>query len=227
MNKLLFSLIIIFSVPAAIFAQNDSINKAENSKLRFGLNFFAADYDSGLDQISKYDLIEGGVNYYDKLGAGLGFLVEHRTFSKIYFRVEPRAMFNRSFVGNPEGGISEFQLPILIKLKAYQNIFLLGGYLASIKLNDDLFAFAIPVKRTLHSIEAGIGIDLKITNGLLGLSLRGINQLTTDVIQGTSLSQLNKMINTSAIMLHISFEGKGQRRSLRRKKLIDYNNLSL
>lgn len=218
MNKLLFDLIILLIVPTAILAQNDSISEAENSKLRFGLTFFTADYDSGLDQNSKYDLIEGGAFYYDKLGVGLGFVAEHRTFSKIYFRVEPRAMFNRSFIGNPEGGISEFQLPILMKLKTYQNLFLLGGYLASIKLNDNLSAFNIPVKRILHSIEAGIGIDLKMNNGLLGLSLRGITQLTTDVIQVASLSQLNKMINTSALMLHISFEGKGQRRSLKRKK---------
>lgn len=44
MNKLLFSLIIIFSVPAAIFAQNDGIIKAENSKLRFGLKSTCHDY---------------------------------------------------------------------------------------------------------------------------------------------------------------------------------------
>lgn len=117
---------------------------------------------------------------------------------------------NRAAIGNPEGGITEVQLPLLIKYQgerhANYNPFILGGYLASYKTSQELESWTIPYHRLMHSIELGAGVDFYLKKSKLALGVRMITPIVSDQ-KDSGISSL-KDFQSKAVLFTISFETK-------------------
>ena len=137
-------------------------------------------------------------------------VAEHRILERTDLRIEPGILLNRAAIGNPEGGITEVQLPLLIKYQAERhanyNPFILGGYLASYKTSQELESWTIPYNRLMHSIELGAGVDFYLKKSKLALGVRMITPIVSD--QKESGTSALKDLQSKAVLFTISFETK-------------------
>ena len=150
------------------------------------------------------------LNIHDKIAGGIRFVAEHRIFGRTDLRIEPGILFDRAAIGNPKGGITELQLPLLIKYQserhANYNPFILGGYLASYKTSQNITSWSIPYYRFMHSIELGTGVDFYFKKSKFAISLRFITPIVSD--QKNFTTNTFKNLRSKAVLLTIGIESK-------------------
>ena len=186
-----------------------NLRGADQELWNFGILFNLTNY--GTSYTIENPLIdETSLNIFDGIAGGFRLVAEHRILERIDLRIEPGIILNRAAIGNPEGGITEVQLPLLIKYQgerhANYNPFILGGYLASYKTSQELESWTIPYHRLMHSIELGAGVDFYLKKSKLALGVRIITPIVSDQKE-TGISGL-KDLQSKAVLFTISFETK-------------------
>jgi len=186
-----------------------NLRGADQELWNFGILFNLTNY--GTSYTIENPLIdETSLNIFDGIAGGFRLVAEHRILERIDLRIEPGIILNRAAIGNPEGGITEVQLPLLIKYQgerhANYNPFILGGYLASYKTSQELESWTIPYHRLMHSIELGAGVDFYLKKSKLALGVRMITPIVSDQKE-SGISAL-KDLQSKAVLFTISFETK-------------------
>jgi len=186
-----------------------NLRGADQELWNFGILFNLTNY--GTSYTIENPLIdETSLNIFDGIAGGFRLVAEHRILERIDLRIEPGIILNRAAIGNPEGGITEVQLPLLIKYQgerhANYNPFILGGYLASYKTSQELESWTIPYHRLMHSIELGAGVDFYLKKSKLALGVRMITPIVSDQ-KDSGISTL-KDLQSKAVLFTISFETK-------------------
>ena len=186
-----------------------NLRGADQELWNFGILFNLTNY--GISYTIENPLIdETSLNIFDGTAGGFRLVAEHRILERIDLRIEPGIILNRAAIGNPEGGITEVQLPLLIKYQgerhANYNPFILGGYLASYKTSQELESWTIPYHRLMHSIELGAGVDFYLKKSKLALGVRMITPIVSDQKE-SGISAL-KDLQSKAVLFTISFETK-------------------
>jgi hypothetical protein len=186
-----------------------NLRGADQELWNFGILFNLTNY--GISYTIENPLIdETSLNIFDGTAGGFRLVAEHRILERIDLRIEPGIILNRAAIGNPEGGITEVQLPLLIKYQgerhANYNPFILGGYLASYKTSQELESWTIPYHRLMHSIELGAGVDFYLKKSKLALGVRMITPIVSDQ-KDSGISTL-KDLQSKAVLFTISFETK-------------------
>jgi hypothetical protein len=186
-----------------------NLRGADQELWNFGILFNLTNY--GTSYTIENPLIdETSLNIFDGIAGGFRLVAEHRILERIDLRIEPGIILNRAAIGNPEGGITELQLPLLIKYQgerhANYNPFILGGYLASYKTSQELESWTIPYHRLMHSIELGAGVDFYLKKSKLALGVRLITPIVPDQ-KDLGISSL-KDLQSKAVLFTISFETK-------------------
>ena len=186
-----------------------NLRGADQELWNFGILFNLTNY--GTSYTIENPLIdETSLNIFDGIAGGLRLVAEHRILERIDLRIEPGIILNRAAIGNPEGGITEVQLPLLIKYQgeryANYNPFILGGYLASYKTSQELESWTIPYNRLMHSMELGAGVDFYLKKSKLALGVRMITPIVSD--QKESGTSALKDLQSKAVLFTISFETK-------------------
>ncbi len=186
-----------------------NLRGADQELWNFGILFNLTNY--GTSYTIENPLIdETSLNIFDGIAGGFRLVAEHRILERIDLRIEPGIILNRAAIGNPEGGITEVQLPLLIKYQgerhANYNPFILGGYLASYKTSQELESWTIPYHRLMHSIELGAGVDFYLKKSKLALGVRMITPIVSDQ-KDLGISTL-KDLQSKAVLFTISFETK-------------------
>ena len=186
-----------------------NLRGADQELWNFGILFNLTNY--GISYTIENPLIdENSLNIFDGIAGGFRLVAEHRILERIDLRIEPGIILNRAAIGNPEGGITEVQLPLLIKYQgerhANYNPFILGGYLASYKTSQELESWTIPYHRLMHSIELGAGVDFYLKKSKLALGVRMITPIVSDQKE-SGISAL-KDLQSKAVLFTISFETK-------------------
>jgi len=186
-----------------------NLRGADQELWNFGILFNLTNY--GISYTIENPLIdETSLNIFDGIAGGFRLVAEHRILERIDLRIEPGIILNRAAIGNPEGGITEVQLPLLIKYQgerhANYNPFILGGYLASYKTSQELESWTIPYHRLMHSIELGAGVDFYLKKSKLALGVRMITPIVSDQKE-SGISAL-KDLQSKAVLFTISFETK-------------------
>jgi len=186
-----------------------NLRGADQELWNFGILFNLTNY--GISYTIENPLIdETSLNIFDETAGGFRLVAEHRILERIDLRIEPGIILNRAAIGNPEGGITEVQLPLLIKYQgerhANYNPFILGGYLASYKTSQELESWTIPYHRLMHSIELGAGVDFYLKKSKLALGVRMITPIVSDQKE-SGISAL-KDLQSKAVLFTISFETK-------------------
>ena len=186
-----------------------NLRGADQELWNFGILFNLTNYGTSYT-IENPPIDETALNSFDRIAGGFRLVAEHRILERIDLRIEPGIILNRAAIGNPEGGITEVQLPLLIKYQgerhANYNPFILGGYLASYKTSQELESWTIPYHRLLHSIELGAGVDFYLKKSKLALGVRIITPIVSDQKE-SSISTL-KDLKSKAVLFTISFETK-------------------
>ena len=186
-----------------------NLRGADQELWNFGILFNLTNYGTSYT-IENPPIDETSLNIFDGIAGGFRLVAEHRILERIDLRIEPGIILNRAAIGNPEGGITEVQLPLLIKYQgerhANYNPFILGGYLASYKTSQELESWTIPYHRLLHSIELGAGVDFYLKKSKLALGVRIITPIVSDQKE-SSISTL-KDLQSKAVLFTISFETK-------------------
>jgi len=182
---------------------------ADQELWNFGILFNLTNYGTSYT-IENPPIDETALNSFDRIAEGFRLVAEHRILERIDLRIEPGIILNRAAIGNPEGGITEVQLPLLIKYQgerhANYNPFILGGYLASYKTSQELESWTIPYHRLMHSIELGAGVDFYLKKSKLALGVRMITPIVSDQ-KDSGISTL-KDLQSKAVLFTISFETK-------------------
>jgi len=182
---------------------------ADQELWNFGILFNLTNYGTSYT-IENPPIYETAFNSFDRIAGGFRLVAEHRILERIDLRIEPGIILNRAAIGNPEGGITEVQLPLLIKYQgerhANYNPFILGGYLASYKTSQELESWTIPYHRLMHSIELGAGVDFYLKKSKLALGVRIITPIVSDQKE-SSIGKL-KDLKSNAVLFTISFETK-------------------
>jgi hypothetical protein len=186
-----------------------NLRGADQELWNFGILFNLTNY--GTSYTIENPPIDGtSLNIFDGIAGGFRLVAEHRILERIDLRIEPGIILNRAAIGNPEGGITEVQLPLLIKYQgerhANYNPFILGGYLASYKTSQELESWTIPYHRLMHSIELGAGVDFYLKKSKLALGVRMITPIVSDQ-KDSGISTL-KDLQSKAVLFTISFETK-------------------
>jgi hypothetical protein len=186
-----------------------NLRGADQELWNFGILFNLTNY--GTSYTIENPPIDGtSLNIFDGIAGGFRLVAEHRILERIDLRIEPGIILNRAAIGNPEGGITEVQLPLLIKYQgerhANYNPFILGGYLASYKTSQELESWTIPYHRLMHSIELGAGVDFYLKKSKLALGVRMITPIVSDQ-KDLGISTL-KDLQSKAVLFTISFETK-------------------
>ena len=209
-------IITIFAILFSLFGQAQkrhpsglNLRGADEELWNFGILFNLTNY--GTSYTIENPLIdETSLNIFDGIAGGFRLVAEHRILERIDLRIEPGIILNRAAIGNPEGGITEVQLPLLIKYQgerhANYNPFILGGYLASYKTSQELESWTIPYHRLMHSIELGAGVDFYLKKSKLALGVRMITPIVSDQ-KDSGISTL-KDLQSKAVLFTISFETK-------------------
>ena len=186
-----------------------NLRGADQELWNFGILFNLTNYSTGYT-IENPPIDDTALNIFDGIAGGFRLVAEHRILERTDLRIEPGIVLNRAAIGNPEGGITELQLPLLIKYQgerhANYNPFILGGYLASYKTSQELESWTIPYHRLLHSIELGAGVDFYLKKSKLALGVRIITPIVSDQKE-SSISTL-KDLKSKAVLFTISFETK-------------------
>ena len=186
-----------------------NLRGADQELWNFGILFNLTNY--GTSYTIENPLIdETSLNIFDGTAGGFRLVAEHRILERIDLRIEPGIILNRAAIGNPEGGITEVQLPLLIKYQgerhANYNPFILGGYLASYKTSQELESWTISYHMLMHSIELGAGVDFYLKKSKLALGVRMITPIVSDQKE-SGISAL-KDLQSKAVLFTISFETK-------------------
>jgi hypothetical protein len=209
-------IITIFAILLSLFGQAQkrhpsglNLRGADQELWNFGILFNLTNY--GTSYTIENPPIDGtSLNIFDGIAGGFRLVAEHRILERIDLRIEPGIILNRAAIGNPEGGITEVQLPLLIKYQgerhANYNPFILGGYLASYKTSQELESWTIPYHRLMHSIELGAGVDFYLKKSKLALGVRMITPIVSD--QKDSGISILKDLQSKAVLFTISFETK-------------------
>jgi len=186
-----------------------NLRGADQELWNFGILFNLTNYGTSYT-IENLPIDETSLNIFDGITGGFRLVAEHRILERIDLRIEPGIILNRAAIGNPEGGITEVQLPLLIKYQgerhANYNPFILGGYLASYKTSQELESWTIPYHRLMHSIELGAGVDFYLKKSKLALGVRMITPIVSDQKE-SGISAL-KDLQSKAVLFTISFETK-------------------
>ena len=186
-----------------------NLRGADQELWNFGILFNLTNYGTSYT-IENPPIDETALNSFDRIAGGFRLVAEHRILERIDLRIEPGIILNRAAIGNPEGGITEVQLPLLIKYQgerhANYNPFILGGYLASYKTSQELESWTIPYNRLMHSIELGAGVDFYLKKSKLALGVRMITPIVSD--QKELGSSVLKDLQSKAVLFTISFETK-------------------
>jgi len=186
-----------------------NLRGADQERWNFGILFNLTNYGTSYT-IENPPIDDTALNIFDGIAGGFRLVAEHRILERTDLRIEPGIVLNRAEIGNPEGVITELQLPLLIKYQgerhANYNPFILGGYLASYKTSQELEAWTIPYHRLLHSIELGAGVDFYLKKSKLALGVRIITPIVSDQKE-SSISTL-KDLKSKAVLFTISFETK-------------------
>jgi len=209
-------IITIFAILLSLFGQAQkrhpsglNLRGADQELWNFGILFNLTNYGTSYT-IENPPIDEMALNIFDGLAGGFRLVAEHRIIERTDLRIEPGILLNRAAIGNPEGGITEIQLPLLIKYQgerhANYNPFILGGYLASYKTSQELESWTIPYNRLMHSIEFGAGVDFYLKKSKLALGVRMITPIASD--QKESDMSALKNLQSKAVLFTISFETK-------------------
>ena len=209
-------IITIFAILLSLFGQAQkrhpsglNLRGADQELWNFGILFNLTNYGTSYT-IENPPIDEMALNIFDGLAGGFRLVAEHRIIERTDLRIEPGILLNRAAIGNPEGGITEIQLPLLIKYQgerhANYNPFILGGYLASYKTSQELESWTIPYNRLMHSIELGAGVDFYLKKSKLALGVRMITPIASD--QKESDMSALKNLQSKAVLFTISFETK-------------------
>jgi len=186
-----------------------NLRGADQELWNFGILFNLTNYGTSYT-IENPPIDATSLNIFDGIAGGFRLVAEHRILERIDLRIEPGIILNRAAIGNPEGGITEVQLPLLIKYQgerhANYNPFILGGYLASYKTSQELESWTIPYHRLMHSIELGAGVDFYLKKSKLALGVRMITPIVSDQ-KDSGISTL-KDLQSKAVLFTISFETK-------------------
>jgi len=186
-----------------------NLRGADQELWNFGILFNLTNYGTSYT-IENPPIDDTALNIFDGIAGGFRLVAEHRILERTDLRIEPGIVLNRAAIGNPEGGITELQLPLLIKYQgerhANYNPFILGGYLASYKTSQELESWTIPYHRLLHSIELGAGVDFYLKKSKLALGVRIITPIVSDQKE-SSIGKL-KDLKSNAVLFTISFETK-------------------
>ncbi len=186
-----------------------NLRGADEELWNFGILFNLTNYGTSYT-IENPPIDETALNIFDEIAGGFRLVAEHRILERTDLRIEPGILLNRAAIGNPEGGITEVQLPLLIKYQgerhANYNPFILGGYLASYKTSQELESWTIPYNRLMHSIELGAGVDFYLKKSKLALGVRMITTIVSD--QKESGTSALKDLQSKAVLFTISFETK-------------------
>jgi len=186
-----------------------NLRGADQELWNFGILFNLTNYGTSYT-IENPPIDETSLNIFDGIAGGFRLVAEHRILERIDLRIEPGIILNRAAFGNPEGGITEVQLPLLIKYQGERNAnynpFILGGYLASYKTSQELESWTIPYHRLMHSIELGAGVDFYLKKSKLALGVRMITPIVSDQKE-SGISAL-KDLQSKAVLFTISFETK-------------------
>ncbi len=186
-----------------------NLKGADEELWNFGILFNLTNYGTSYT-IENPPINKTSLNIFDGIAGGFRLVAEHRILERTDLRIEPGILLNRAAVGNPEGGITEIQLPLLIKFQgerhANYNPFILGGYLASYKTSQELDSWTIPYNRLMHSIELGAGVDFYLKKSKLALGVRILTPIVSDQ-KATATSPL-KDLQSKAVLFTISFETK-------------------
>ena len=186
-----------------------NLRGADQELWNFGILFNLTNYGTSYT-IENPPIDDTALNIFDGIAGGFRLVAEHRILERTDLRIEPGIVLNRAAIGNPEGGITELQLPLLIKYQgerhANYNPFILGGYLASYKTSQELESWTIPYHRLLHSIELGAGVDFYLKKSKLALGVRIITPIVSDQKE-SSIGKL-KDLKSKAVLFTISFETK-------------------
>ncbi|MDA0843176.1 MAG: outer membrane beta-barrel protein [Bacteroidetes bacterium] len=155
---------------------------------------------------------------HESVGKNVRLLAESRIAKNIHLRFEPGVVLNRTSIGNIgseniDKGFTEFQIPLLLKFQGRRNgnfnPFIIGGVVANYKTNNDLENvddWEIPYQRLMNSSEIGIGSDFYLKKSKIGVSVRYLSALGTDLKLGIPSEISN--LKTHAILFLISFETK-------------------
>jgi hypothetical protein len=209
-------IITIFAILFSLFGQAQkrhpsglNLRGADQELWNFGILFNLTNYGTSYS-IENLPIDETALNIFDGIAGGFRLVAEHRILERTDLRIEPGILLNRAAIGNPEGGITEVQLPLLIKYQgerhANYNPFILGGYLASYKTSQELESWTIPYNRLMHSIELGAGVDFYLKKSKLALGIRMITPIVSD--QKELGSSVLKDLQSKAVLFTISFETK-------------------
>ena len=206
----------IFAILFSLFGQAQkrhpsglNLRGADQELWNFGILFNLTNYGTSYT-IENPSIDETALNIFDGIAGGFRLVAEHRILERTDLRIEPGILLNRAAIGNPEGGITEVQLPLLIKYQgerhANYNPFILGGYLASYKTSQELESWTIPYNRLMHSIELGAGVDFYLKKSKLALGVRMITPIVSD--QKELDTSALKDLQSKAVLFTISFETK-------------------
>ena len=209
-------IITIFAILFSLFGQAQkrhpsglNLRGADQEPWNFGILFNFTNYGTSYT-IENPPIEKTALNIFDGIAGGFRLVAEHRILERTDLRIEPGILLNRAAIGNPEGGITEVQLPLLIKFQgerhANYNPFILGGYLASYKTSQELESWTIPYNRLMHSIELGAGVDFYLKKSKLALGVRMLTPIVSDQKE-SGISAL-KNLRSKAVLFTISFETK-------------------
>ena len=215
-NNVLRHLIIGFLAIASFSVQAQkrhpsglNLRGADAEPWSFGILFNLSNYGTSYT-IENPPIDKQELNIHSEPGAGIRFVAERRLAHRLDLRVEPGILLDRAGIGNPDGGITEVQLPLLLKFQGQRhanfNPFLIAGYLGSLKTSQELENWAVPYKRVMHSVEAGAGIDFYLKKSKLGLGVRMNTPLASDQRKDKPSALSN--LKSKALVFFISFETK-------------------